>query len=513
MEGMTQFNKVHDILDFHVNKNPDSVTVSIDNADHKNTDILSKVSSLVEFLKESKINSGDRIAFLAKNSSEFIELMYASSMLELVMVPINFRLAYEEVKFIIKDSGSKIIIFGEEFKELVEKLNSDKTDLQLSLEIRKLGKLLKSKSSVALDLSLLSNKATDTPLFQMYTSGTTGNPKGALISQKGIMSLIANGIDKLGPFYPNAVNLVCMPLFHIAGSAWLFFGLASGSKNILLVEINPEKILDIIENFNVATTLMVPAVIQMVVVAAEKNSKVFKNVKNIVFGASPMAVDTLKRAQEIFPNSNFTHVYGMTETTGMFMSLDPAELKANRRLESCGKCFSNSEIKIVNAHNNEVPTKTIGEIICRTDQIMDGYFNREKANNEAIKDGWFYTGDAGYLDEEGYLFIRDRIKDLIITGGENVYPAEVENALMLQPSIIDCAVIGVSDPKWGEAVLALVVVKEDNLPENDLRVALRSHLAGFKIPKIFHVVDSLPRNAGGKITKHVLREKYAYLGQ
>ena len=222
MEGITKFNKVHDILDFHVNKNPDRVVVSIDNADHKNTDILSKVSSLVEFLKESEIKSGDRIAFLAKNSSEFIEVMYASSLLELVMVPINFRLAYEEVKFIIKDSGSKLIIFGEEFKELVEKLNSDKTDLQLSVEISELGKLLKSKSSGALDVSLYSNKDANTPLFQMYTSGTTGNPKGALISQKGIMSLITNGMDKLGPFDPNAVNLVCMPLFHIAGSCLLY---------------------------------------------------------------------------------------------------------------------------------------------------------------------------------------------------------------------------------------------------------------------------------------------------
>ena len=302
--------------------------------------------------------------------------MYASSILELVMVPINFRLAFKEVKFIIQDSGSKIIIFSEEFREIVEQVNSDKTDLQLSLGISELGELLKAKSSGALDVSLYSNKATNTPLFQMYTSGTTGNPKGALISQKGIMSLITNGMDNLGPFDSNAVNLVCMPLFHIAGSAWLFFGLASGCKNILLVDINPEKILDIIENFNVATTLMVPAVIQMVVEAAEKNNKALKNVKNIVFGASPMAVNTLKRAQKIFPNSNFTHVYGMTETTGMFMSLDPSELKANRRLESCGKCFSNSEIKIVDAHNNEVPTKTIGEIICRTDQIMDGYFNR-----------------------------------------------------------------------------------------------------------------------------------------
>ena len=510
---MQVFETVHDILNFHGQKNPGKVTVSVNGDNYTNVDLLKNVADIVEFLRENEVSSGDRIAFLAKNSSEFIELMYASSILEVVMVPINFRLAYEEVKFIIQDSGSKIIIFGEEFKELIEQLNSDETDLQFSLGISELGKLLKTKSPSVLDVSLFSNKATNTPLFQMYTSGTTGNPKGALISQKGIMSLIANGMDNLGPFDPNDVNLVCMPLFHIAGSAWLFFGLASGSKNILLVDINPEKILDIIENSNVATTLMVPAVIQMVVAAAEKNSKVFKNVKNIVFGASPMAVDTLKRAQKIFPNSNFTHVYGMTETTGMFMSLDARELKANRRLESCGKCFSNSEIKIVDSNSNEVPARTIGEIICRTDQIMDGYFNREKANNEAIKDGWFYTGDAGYLDEEGYLFIRDRIKDLIITGGENVYPAEVENALMLQPSISDCAVIGVSDPKWGEAVLALIVVKEDNLTENELRVALRSHLAGFKIPKIFHVVDSLPRNAGGKITKHVLREKYAYLGQ
>ena len=510
---MQVFETVHDILNFHGQKNPGKVTVSVNGDNYTNVDLLKNVADIVEFLRENEVSSRDRIAFLAKNSSEFIELMYASSILEVVMVPINFRLAYEEVKFIIQDSGSKIIIFGEEFKELIEQLNSDETDLQFSLGISELGKLLKTKSPSVLDVSLFSNKATNTPLFQMYTSGTTGNPKGALISQKGIMSLIANGMDNLGPFDPNDVNLVCMPLFHIAGSAWLFFGLASGSKNILLVDINPEKILDIIENSNVATTLMVPAVIQMVVAAAEKNSKVFKNVKNIVFGASPMAVDTLKRAQKIFPNSNFTHVYGMTETTGMFMSLDARELKANRRLESCGKCFSNSEIKIVDSNSNEVPARTIGEIICRTDQIMDGYFNREKANNEAIKDGWFYTGDAGYLDEEGYLFIRDRIKDLIITGGENVYPAEVENALMLQPSISDCAVIGVSDPKWGEAVLALIVVKEDNLPENELRVALRSHLAGFKIPKIFHVVDSLPRNAGGKITKHVLREKYAYLGQ
>ena len=228
MEGIKKLNQVHKILDFQVKINPDNVSVSVDSVSYTNSDIFSKVLSLVGLLKENKVTAGDRIAYLAKNSSEFIELMYASSILGLVMVPINFRLAYEEVKFIIQDSGSKIIIFGEEFKELVEKVNFDKTDLQLSLEINELGELLKTTSPVAFDVLSSTKKATKTPLFQMYTSGTTGNPKGALISQKGIMSLIANGMNNLGPFDPKAVNLVCMPLFHIAGSAWLFFGLASG---------------------------------------------------------------------------------------------------------------------------------------------------------------------------------------------------------------------------------------------------------------------------------------------
>ena len=207
MEEIKKLAQVHKILDFHVQKNPDNVSLSIDSISYTNSEVLSKVLSLVGLLKRNKVTSGDRIAFLAKNSSEFIELMYASSILELVMVPINFRLAYEEVKFIIQDSGSKIIIFGEEFKELVEKLNADKTDLHISFGISELRNLLKSKSPSASDISLSVNKDSKTPLFQMYTSGTTGNPKGALISQKGIMSLITNGMNNLGHLIPTLLIL------------------------------------------------------------------------------------------------------------------------------------------------------------------------------------------------------------------------------------------------------------------------------------------------------------------
>ena len=500
--------KMHDILDFHFQNDPDSVSVSFNATNYSNKIIYNNVNSLMSNLKNRGLVPGDRVAILSKNNVAFIELLYAASKFGLVLVPINFRLAYPEINFILDDSGSKILFYEQEFEEVVKQLKKDKFSLNESIKIGIDGQyegFHESKAYLGTD----NFKETENiPLFQMYTSGTTGRPKGALISHSGILSLVEHGKDRLGPFKDHANSLVCMPLFHIAGSAWLFFGLASSCNNILLVDINPKEILSILEKSKVTSTLMVPAVVQMVTIEAEKSGIKLNNVENIVFGASPMPVDILKRAQKVFPKANFTHVYGMTETTGMFMSLDPIELKNGRRLESCGTCFENSKIKIIDKDNNELPSNEIGEIICKTDQIMDGYFNREKSTEDAIRDGWFYTGDAGYIDEDGFLFIRDRIKDVIISGGENIYPAEVENELMAHSSIIDCAVIGVPDDKWGEAVLAVIVIEPSDFSEIEVKAFLKSRLAGFKVPKGFKVVDALPRNAAGKVTKGELRERF-----
>ena len=500
--------KVHDILDFHYEENPDAVSVSFNSVNYSNKIIYNNVNSLIRNLKNSELVPGDRIAILSKNNVAFIELLYAASKYGLVLVPLNFRLAYPEINFILSDSGSKILFYEPEFKEIVKQLEKDKLSLTSLIKIGLDGQYEGFNENEPSSKINNFNEIKNIPVFQMYTSGTTGRPKGALISHSGILSLVEHGKDRLGPFKDQANSLVCMPLFHIAGSAWLFFGLASNCNNILLVDINPKEILSILEKSNVTSTLMVPAVVQMVTIEAENRGIKVNNLENIVFGASPMPVDILKRAQKIFPKANFTHVYGMTETTGMFMSLDPLELKSGRRLESCGTCFKNSKIKIVDKDNNELPSNVIGEIICKTDQIMDGYFNREESTEEAIKDGWFYTGDAGYLDDDGYLFIRDRIKDVVISGGENIYPAEVENELMTYHSVLDCAVIGIPDEKWGEVVLAVIVVDPSEFSENGIREFLKSRLAGFKNPKEFKIVEALPRNAAGKVTKGKLREEY-----
>ena len=500
--------KMHDILDFHYENDPNAVSVSFNSVNYSNKTIYNNVDSLIQKLKNSGLVSGDRVAILSKNNVAFIELLYASSKYGLVLVPLNFRLAYPEINFILSDSGSKVLFYEPEFEGIVKQLEKDKLSLTGLIKIGFDGKYVGFNESQSSSKAINFSESKNVPLFQMYTSGTTGRPKGALISHSGILSLIEHGKDRLGPFKDHANSLVCMPLFHIAGSAWLFFGLASSCNNILLVDINPKEILSILEKSKVTSTLMVPAVVQMVTIEAESRGLKLNNVENIVFGASPMPVDILKRAQKIFPKANFTHVYGMTETTGMFMSLDPIELKNGRRLESCGTCFENSKIKIVDKDNNELPSNEIGEIICKTDQIMDGYFNRENSTEDAIRDGWFYTGDAGYIDEDGFLFIRDRIKDVVISGGENIYPAEVENELMAHSSIVDCAVIGVPDDKWGEAVLAVIVIASSEFSEIDVKAFLKSRLAGFKIPKEFKIVDALPRNAAGKVTKAQLRERF-----
>jgi acyl-CoA synthetase (AMP-forming)/AMP-acid ligase II len=255
---------------------------------------------------------------------------------------------------------------------------------------------------------------------------------------------------------------------------------------------------------------MVPAVIRMLVLAAEAEERVITGLKTIVFGASPMPAELLKRAQAVFPQTDFIHVYGMTETTCMFCALDPAELRAGRRLDSCGRPFPDAEMKIVGPEGDALPTGEVGEIVCRTPQMTTGYWHRPEATAKAIRDGWYHTGDAGHVDDEGFLFIRDRIKDMLISGGENVYPAEVENAVLAHPSVADVAVIGVPDETWGEVGLAVVVLKPgaQATPE-DIQGTVRERLAGFKVPRHVEYLPALPRNGAGKVTKQVLRDTYA----
>lgn len=349
----------------------------------------------------------------------------------------------------------------------------------------------------------------DAVLFQMYTSGTTGNPKGVLLTHENVLALCRNGVQFLGPFSSTSRSLACMPLFHVAGNAWLFFGLAAGCTNAIVADITPEAVLRMFAEQKISCTLMIPAVIQMLVLAAEAKGLTVKGLATIAFGASPMPAELLKRAQAVFPESDFVHVYGMTEMTCMFCALDPAELRAGRRLESCGKPFPDAEMKIVDHEGRELPVNEVGEIICRSPQMTSGYWNRPEATDKAIRDGWYHTGDAGSVDAEGFLYIRDRIKDMLISGGENVYPAEVENAVLAHPSVAEVAVIGDPDQKWGEVGLASIVLKPGTeATAEEIQATVRDRLADFKVPNYVEFVSALPRNGAGKVTKQALRDTF-----
>jgi long-chain acyl-CoA synthetase len=498
----------HDLLVHHHRERPDHVAVQDGSSSATYSELLGRAGRLAARLAAEGLKPGDRIALLAKNDVAFVDVMMAASMGGLVLVPLNFRLAQPELDFIVQDSEAKLIFAGAEFLETARKAQSANAACRVTIPITPDG-TYGGWCSGAERLAEMQDDGAAV-LFQMYTSGTTGNPKGVLLTHDNLFALCRNGVRFLGPFDAESRSLACMPLFHVAGNAWLFFGLAAGCTNSLVVDITPQTVLQTIAEQGITCTLMVPAVIRMLVLAAEAEGRVITGLKTIVFGASPMPAELLKRAQTVFPETDFIQVYGMTETTCMFCALDPAELRSGRRLDSCGKPFPDAELKIVGPDGRTVPTGEAGEIVCRTPQMTRGYWHRPEATAKAVRYGWYHTGDAGHVDDEGFLFIRDRIKDMLISGGENVYPAEVENAVLAHPAVADVAVIGVADEAWGEVGLAVVVLKPaaKATPE-DIQATVRGRLAGFKVPRYIEYLPALPRNGAGKVTKQVLRDTYA----
>ncbi|MDU8943381.1 long-chain-fatty-acid--CoA ligase [Rhodophyticola sp. MJ-SS7] len=500
---------IHDLLHFHDQERPGQVAVRDEMAELTYSDLLIRAKRLAARLSDEGLGPGDRVALLSKNDVAFVDLMMAASMTGVVLVPLNFRLAQGEIEFIVRDSGARFIFAGPDFLKTAELAETECESCERVIAITADGSYdgWNSRQDLAFDSRQRDGKST---LFQMYTSGTTGNPKGVLLSHENVLALCRNGVEFLGPFRETSRSLVCMPLFHVAGNAWLFFGLAAGCSNTLVVDITPDSLLRTIAEREITCTLMIPAVIQMLVLAMEARGLTITGLETVAFGASPMPAELLKRAQAVFPETGFIHVYGMTEATCMFCALDPAELREGRRLESCGKPFPDAEMKIVGPDGVELPVGEIGEITCRTPQLTTGYWNRPEATAEAIRDGWYHTGDAGSVDEEGFLYIRDRIKDMLISGGENVYPAEVENAILAHPSVAEVAVIGVPDAKWGEVGLAVVVLKDGaDATSEDIQATVRERLAGFKVPAHVEYAAALPRNGAGKVTKQTLRNSFA----
>jgi long-chain acyl-CoA synthetase len=513
MQHMT-IGTIADIIRTHGRERPDAPALEFEERTVSFGELDARSSQVAQALKAAGVGAGDRVAYIDKNGIEWFEVTFALAKLGAVNVSVNWRLAPTEMAQIIDDAQAEIVIVGPDFVPHIEKVEGDLGRVHTIVAIGGHARWPEYEAWV-------SGHAAEDPgaepggadtAFQLYTSGTTGLPKGVMLTNdnffKGVM-----GITEQWRFTPDSVNLAMMPMFHIAGAGWATVGLYYGCQTIVLRDVDPAKILEVIPRFGITNAFMVPAVIQFLLITPGVDTTDFSTLRALVYGASPITDRVLVQGIETF-GCEFIQVYGLTETTGAITQLDGVDHDPENRpelLRSCGKPYPWVEMRVVDTDTGEdKPVGEVGELWTRSHQNMAGYWRNEKATSEAITpDGWFRTGDAGYLDDGGFIYLHDRVKDMIVSGGENVYPAEVENVLMKHPDVADVAVIGVPDERWGEAVKAIVVKAEGaSSTAEDLISFCREHLAGYKLPKSVEFADVLPRNPSGKLLKRELREPY-----
>ena len=483
--------------------------LSFEDATQSWADLHASAAQLANGMTAEGVTKQDRVAILDKNTPAHFHLLFGAAMINAVYVSVNWRLAPPEMAQIVNDAEAKVLVVGAAFLPQLEAIEDQLTTVRKILVTG--GAHPKHES---LEAWMSGQSPTDPGVeaadgdvaMQLYTSGTTGLPKGVMLTNANL----GTAVPSFGPeleFTSASVSLVAMPLFHIGGSGWALAGMSHGGHSILLREVDPAAILRLISQYQITHAFLVPAVLMFMLAVPGVEEADFSTFEYMLYGASPISEDVLTRCLQVM-GCKFVQVYGLTETTGAVTILradqhDPTGPNAGR-LRSCGVANPFVTIRIAGAEDgSEVPIGTVGEIWIRSAQNMLGYWHQPaETERTLVGDGWLRTGDAGYLDADGFLYLHDRIKDMIVSGGENIYPAEVENALMSHPAVVDAAVIGVPDERWGETVKAIVVRRADAEPTaTELMQYCRTRLAGFKCPTSIDFVAALPRNPSGKILK------------
>jgi acyl-CoA synthetase (AMP-forming)/AMP-acid ligase II len=502
-----------DVIRYHAQERPDKTAIYFQGTESTYGELNRQSNRVANGILAEGLAPQTRIAILDKNSDIFFELMYGAAKTNCVTVAINWRLAPPEIAYVINDAKAELLFVGPDFFGHVEKIQDQIPTVK---KIFTLSGSHEGWASAGDWLNSFPDSDVDVPLgdddvvLQMYTSGTTGNPKGAQLTNSNLTGLLSSGVDELGIWSADDVNLVCMPLYHIGGTGVALLGFWIGAKNVVVREFNPVELLKVMPEQKVSKTFFVPAVLLFLMQTPGCLETDFSNLQLVLYGASPMPLELLRKSMAVF-KCQFAQVYGLTETTGAITYLPPEDHdpNGNERMKSCGKPFSSVEIRIVDEQGTALPPREVGEIITRSKQNMKGYWNLPDATARAIKGEWFHTGDAGYTDEEGYVYIYDRVKDMIVSGGENIYPAEVESAIFGHPAVADVAVIGVPDEKWGESVKAVIVKKPGaEATEDEIIAYSREKIASYKVPRSVDFVEALPRNPTGKILKRELRAPY-----
>ena len=456
------------------------------------------------------ITAGDRVALLLMNCSEFVELFFALGKIGCVVVPLNWRLVPDELEFILHDSGATKLVFSDEFAETVTELHSrgDKTDIREWLHVTR-----EECLPFAINYGAFRDVGTETPpqssvslddvLYIMYTSGTTGLPKGVVHTHRssfaGTLTIAATTY-----FREDDVFLSPLPMFHVGALTPLTLSIYRGIRAVVMRNFDPVTAWQLIDRERITVGLLVPAMMNFMLQVPDLQRFNIEQWRWIMTGAAPVPYAMIEAYTNL--GVDVMQVYGLTESCGPACLCSGAE--SLERIGTTGRSFFHTDVKVVRPDGTVCAPDEAGEVLVRGEHIMREYWNRPDATAETIVDGWLHTGDIGTQDADGFVYIQDRLKDMIISGGENVYPAEIENLLLTLDGVRDCGVIGQPSERWGESPYALVVRQTDSLTEALVMQFLDGKLARFKMPCGVAFVDEIPRNPSGKILKRILRDQY-----
>ncbi|MEM9621664.1 MAG: AMP-binding protein [Pseudomonadota bacterium] len=463
-------------------------------------ELYERCQRLVAGLRGLGLSKGDRVAIWSDNNHQYIETYVGVPAGGLVVVPLNTRHAEPELRYALEDSGTRVLLTDRDASGLADIVEhiiplDDAYEALLQAAPVPLGEDLHEDDLAGL----------------FYTGGTTGQSKGVMLSHR---NLIANTFHWLTSVPQNEadVMLVMAPLFHAAGSNGVLGSIWTTGTQITLAAFDPQKVLDIIESHQVSLTLGVPTMLAAMAEAQHSQPRKVDTIRAIAHGGSPIATAVVHRTWTAFPTAEMIEVYGATELSPLTTALrNEQNLLEDDRARSCGQSIPGTDVRILDTDGQEVATGEIGEVVVRGPNVMVGYWNKPEQTAAVLKDGAYWTGDLGYMDSAGYVFLVDRSKDMIVTGGENVYCTEVEEILYKHPAVLEAAVYGIPDEKWGEAVHATVVPREQhsNVDPAELVDFCREHIAGYKVPKGVAIQqDPLPKSGPGKVLKRELRAPY-----
>lgn len=480
-----------------------------------------RVDRLCNALADRGVVKGDRIGILSVNCNEYIELYFASAKLGAIFVPLNFRAKPDELSYLINHADISVLFTGKRYLDMVDRMLPDIANVGLHVAIGgENGLCYEELMATGSAESYFSDIDTGDVTVLMYTSGTTGRPKGVPLRHSGFASYILENVEPANPDQEER-NLLTVPLYHVAGVQAMLAGVYGGRTLILLPQFEVKTWLETVQREQATRAMLVPTMLKRVIEDPDFNRYDLSSLKVITYGAAAMPFDVITRAIDLMPGVRFINAFGQTETASTITVLGPEDhriegteaerqKKLNRLKSSIGKPLPDVEVKIVDLDGKALGSGEAGEILVRGARIMSGYWEDPKASSGKVtKEGWLHTGDLGYMDEDGYLYLKGRADDMLIRGGENVSPREVEAVLMTHPKVHEAAVIGVSDPEWGQEIRAVVILKkgESATPEEIIDYC-RPRMAGYKRPRSLIFVEEFPRNAMGKLLRKQISEQY-----